>query len=500
MAAVRMCFPRFDEVYRIENNQIVGAAKIFGQLYLGATRGFNASFVFEPSIGVPKDADSEIYDGCIGSLQRNDSDFMATIGLVTFPVKGPNLTQVLVDGSNTMELISGYNRTNASDVTRTQVMDMVFSFSVPLWFLLLFTYVVTFFTLRVALLRHRKKWAKLRSLWHTKQLSESRAAAELVVRKESTSNSWWVTVACILKQNAACGCCLVANAPISITYTTITILSLYAGFYLTSMIKTDMVVVKPPKTIKSYKEFIDSGRRPAFFEITSDRKDFMFAAEGSLERQIWEIAVARGINNSVLRSSYELMMNAMYGVGHGEVVFFSRAGGMAKALIQACCAVMRVRQFHATVNVLKLPDQSAKEQLLGQIRNPLVSRTVAKKVANYYQRMFEANLRETALLRFNDIWSISPVSHEEAKPHFRAIEDCASNVVTIPYPEWMSVPMFHYVSLFAVVSVSLLLAVVVFAAECVKSRSRVAVLQQTVESEHDVSISDPVFDFSFQLL
>ena len=67
------------------------------------------------------------------------------------------------------------------------------------------------------------------------------------------------------------------------------------------------------------------------------------------------------------------------------------------------------------------------------------------------QWTFEAGLLDVTLERFTDITSI--VLHAEADRFFRSIDECSSNVITIPHPELVPVHSYHFLSLLIMTSV-----------------------------------------------
>ena len=383
---------------------------------------------------------------------------MLTVGVLPVPVVGPNLTHTLVDGFEKMVIISAYNRTNANDTSRTQVLDMVFSFSRSLWILLTFSIIVLFMLLHAAtVVRREGRYAKYASrLWETRRILVSGKRK----RQRRASKSAWNVVACILKQNSSCSSCDVNFAPISILYTIITLLCFFTGFYLTSMIKTDMVVVAPPITVTTYDEVIKSDRRPAWFSILTEKSQFEHAAAGSKEKRIWEIAVSKGLSKSLVTSTLASVISHVTDVAKlKEVVFVNRQMG-GKLLPHAACAFSRTKNFLPHVNVLYRYDPSAAETLRGNINNHLVSSLVSKKRSKRIQWTFEAGLLDVTFNRFTDISFIVP--HDEADRCFRSIDECSSNVVTISYPELRAVDSYHFLSLSIMTLIMLLLSPIAF--------------------------------------
>ena len=391
----RVCLMMFETMFQYREFHVTGVLAVTLNLLLQQLRGINYTVVREPAYGTMTDVKTQQYDGCIGSLQKNESDFMLTVGLVTFPVVGPNLTHTVVDGLERMGIISAYNKTNPDDGSRTQVLDMVFSFSSGLWILLAFSIIFLFMLLHAAAaVRREGLYAKYAlHLWTTRRMLVSAERK----RRRRTSKSGWIVVACILKQHSSCGSCHVNFRPISILYTMITLLCFFAGFYLTSMIKTDMVIVKPPKTVTTYDEVIEAGRRPAWLRDLTEKSQFEHAAAGSKEKRIWDIAVSKGLSKSLVLSTLGSMIDhASAGGNLTEVFFFYRQLG-GKFIPYLTCAYSRANKFLAHVNVLYRHDPSAAELLRGNIDNHLAPSQASKKRNKRIQWTFEAGLLDVTL-------------------------------------------------------------------------------------------------------
>ena len=444
----------FDAMFRYKEFHGTGVLGVTINLLLEQMRGINYTVVREPGYGTMIDKETQQYDGCIGSMQKNESDFMLIVEMLTIPVVGPNLTHTVVDGFGRMGIVSAYNKTNIDDGSRTQVLDMVFSFSPGLWILLAFSIITLFMLLHAAIVvMGEGLYAKYASrMWATRRILVSGKRK----RRRSASKSGWIVVACILKHNSSCSSCDVNFGPISILYTIITLFCFFAGFYLTSMIKTDMVVVKPPITVTTYDEVIQLGRRPAWIRHTTEKSEFEHAAIGSKEKRIWDIAVSNGLSDHLIESTGGSVMRHAADVGRlREVMFLYRQVGVNFAPYIGC-ANSRTNEVMTNANVLYRHDPSAPETLKGNIDNHLVSSQVSKKRNKRIQWTFEAGLFDVTLERFTDISFLVPPT--QAVKYFRSIDECSSNVVTIPYPELRPVDPFHFLSLFIVTCIMLLLS------------------------------------------
>ena len=217
-----------------------------------------------------------------------------------------------------------------------------------------------------------------------------------------------------------------------------------------------MVVVQPPITVTTYDEIIKSGRRPAWISILTEKSEFEHAAIGSKEKRIWDIAVSKGINDSFLQPTVgSIFTHATDTSRLKEVVFLYQQLGQ-KLVPYTGCAYSKTKNYMTHTNVLYRHDPSAAETLRGNIDNHLVSNQVSKMRNKRIRWTFEAGLLEVTFNRFVDLSMF--LQSDEADKHFRSIDECSSNVVMIPYPEPRRLTSFHFLSLFIMSSIMLVLS------------------------------------------
>jgi hypothetical protein len=143
MFPVRVCLLIFDESFKVDaNNRITGAVANVVSGSLSIVMGLNYTFIRKSSDGVLIDAGKKMYDGCIGSMQRNESDVMYSWN--QYPFDAPNLTQK-VDGSGRIGILSGYRQVKISERNATDVMDMMEAFTADVWLIhVAFTAILAF--------------------------------------------------------------------------------------------------------------------------------------------------------------------------------------------------------------------------------------------------------------------------------------------------------------------------------------------------------------------
>ena len=234
---IRLCLPRFDALYGVEerllddgskNYRVKGVIESPLQLFFDSFAGLNVSWIQSGSVGRLKVVEDRRFDGCIGSLQANESE--ETVPLFTsYPIDGPNLTTGSVAGVERLGLLSAYD--TRTDYKETQALDMVSSFDHSLWFTIFAVFAILAIVLMIA-----------RLITRPHKLKRSRVNQE-------TGRAITTLVACLLHQFSS-----VPSGPeirskrktivavVSTMVTLITLVCFFVTFYLTSMIKTDMVV------------------------------------------------------------------------------------------------------------------------------------------------------------------------------------------------------------------------------------------------------------------
>lgn len=382
-------------------------------------RGLNYSLRYESSIGILQGHDSLEYSGCIGSLQRNETDILLTPLWYDVPVRGPGLKQGVVDGFERVGILSAYNRTRLDSGTRTHVLDMVYGFSPGLWLLTLVTLAVLSLLLQTSLRTRR-------------------------IRKYRSKKTMFALIASLLKQHSSSVPLIPSIGCIRTFYFLMTLFGFLIGFYLTSLIKTEMVVVQPPVTVESYDEIIESGRRPSWVSLLTDVNQFKEAKGGTKEAKIWDMAVRMGVNNSMVESSLMSVLMHVSDIARLKEVALLKHQIVYGNMLRTACAFSRSKDYISNANPLFMFDESSKERLLGHVYNKHLDKRTTDHMNARRQLMFESGLRDTSF-RFVDFTGI--LGNDLYDKH-TSIEECFSNVIRIPHPEYMPVDMRHYASLF----------------------------------------------------
>lgn len=269
---VRVCYPNLGFMLTLNaaKGRFEGAYAALVNIHLDNPFA-NFSFVSGGSYGVVVDHERFLYDGCLGSMQRNESD-VAFISVPT-PVLGPNLTQGSTIGSEEVHILSTYtssvDQINASVLNSIQVFNQTTSLLSGLTLMSLILLLVS----RLFLLCRRKKlfavfrWAAAFCLaWFVKQFS----ATHFNARRTGTR----LTVLLIL----------------------VTVFLLHAFF--NSMIKTELSVTKKPVIVESYADILDrEDVRSVWSNTMADFALFRDAPADSLMHKVWKDAFRKAAGN-----------------------------------------------------------------------------------------------------------------------------------------------------------------------------------------------------------
>jgi hypothetical protein len=430
--SVRLCIPKIEKMLTLHaDGRAEGTMAEAGRLVLQRLRGLNITIISEPSMGIVVDHQRIQYDGCFGSIQKNHSDM--TYGMVIVPMRGPNLTQTVVDGFEKMAILSTYKVADLEDASRTQVMDMFYALSPGVWSLLTAYYVCLFCMLAASV--------------HTCCSG---------MRKQKWRLSRTAIMASMLKQYSACDFPQAANG-IRMLFTSVVLLSFYAGYYLTSMIKTEMVVVNLPVTVQTYQDLIDQGKRPIWMRVLNDWNDMKDAPAGDIQRKVWELAVRKGIPGSLIAPDMESLASHMHAIAKGDSVWLLKFRVFEHGIQKAACSFGA--QAMPSRIMLVTHDPDAPEFLSGNVENPLLPTHISQLVNKRIKWSFESSLMDAAGDRY-DVKAIFPIDLEADK-HASTIVECASNIITTPYPEMTAVVGHHFLSL-AILCLCLILIAMIF--------------------------------------
>ena len=228
--------------------------------------------------GEPINESTGSYSGCIGLLQTNQSD--AILFLNDYPHPAANISQGLVMTDATIDMITSYRPSDQS--VRIQVERAFNSFRPSVRILCAVTMFICICALCVK---------EIFKSWHRRMISlptrprHKRAPYEVIThmtRFGQLSNS--------------------AGQFRKILFLVLSLFSFLVIFFLCSSIKTELVVIPPPKTLRSYQQLLDHQCGVFFFSGGNSYQSFQSAAKGSKEKALWDFSVSKYSMSSVVYS------------------------------------------------------------------------------------------------------------------------------------------------------------------------------------------------------
>lgn len=424
----------------------------FNKILVPYVRQYNASYTPYTKIGNAIDGEGDHYDGCTGSMQRNETD----IGLIIrdFPFVGPNITNMNVVAVDQLVIASVYNKTQPEE-QESRVLDFVYGYSLSVWLIS----AVLMFMLSLLLMHALTRKKRKRRFRHNRVTDAPVAPAVLKpeINSKMKAKLLKILTACLLKQYSAC-----PYVPLGVFVTGIFMamvaLSFFTGFFLTSMIRTEMMVIKNPATIDSYEDILaEEDVIPLWLTELDDHQNFERAPSGSKERRIWDRAVAHGLNNSMLSiTETKNLAQKLMKIATRKAVSITNHYSTISGVSNACAYARQTGQLPGMTAWMK-SDPSAPETLKGFVASVFSPPKLTKHFTDLMTRAVEMDVIRSEILRnFRFFLVPSPVGKV-----FAQVEECKSNVMVLPDPHVGDAPFAHYSDLLALTALLYLLATVV---------------------------------------
>lgn len=273
-SVIRGCNPRnFPLFFEIDKHGKTGGfySLLADDLLTHVRRLVNATLEVRSEndgIGNIIDAPSGMYDGCIGRLQRNQSDVMTQLANYAHPADHLNQGLVFID--SVIQFISTYNTRSEQESNVVQVESMFNSFNVHVWLLCLLTMFVgsTILSLR-------------------QQLMQDSMCTKLTFKPSCRP------VYEVITHMTATGSITITGPSVSPLNISLSLFARVVLIYLCSLIKTELVALRPPDTFRSYQDLLDKNVSVAFLKGWDQFLAFKTAPADSLEGKLWNLTVQR---------------------------------------------------------------------------------------------------------------------------------------------------------------------------------------------------------------
>lgn len=271
----------------------------------------------QDGLGEPRSSLSD-YSGCIGELQRNESDLM--IREVTFPLPAVNIDQGMVVWDTGLAFMSTYAPPDSRESHYTQVTSVLSSFDGNVWSLC----ILVSLTLYLTALASRASTLRKYKYTRTYVIPDHQYLMYQVVT-----------------HIIATGCLFSANrVSKKILFMTMCLFPLLVLFYLKSTINTELVISKKPSTFSSYQDLLDKGVSVTF-HLTSDAYLlFKFAQEGSIEKKLWDASKSKLPEDQILvKTSLDALTHSLSSVVNHKTTFILESIWLPINLQYVCAAI-----------------------------------------------------------------------------------------------------------------------------------------------------------------
>ena len=369
---IRICFLYVSKMMDMLSNEEL-LLNFINRFWFEMRPELNITWIRQDSMGVLRDPETFQYDGCIGSVQRNESDYGTILTAEDYYGSSVRVWNTMFSDQNSIG--TAYNKSHTTKTT-TQVLDFLNAYSFEHWLATIYFMMAMYVIIMIRMIGRKKQVYSLR---------------ERIMK--SMRDATAIALSCFLNQHGHCG----TIRKLSITnwiYTLMTLLGFYTGFFLTSMIKTDMVVVHPPPTYQSYQDILDHDVIPTWALEANSFRAFQDAVPGSAEHRIWQRANERGINQSIISVNKivdhfpDVALEYLTGVAHRTRVALG-SGHITKLLAMNSCALIRSGGIMKEMNSFQSRDANAAEFLRVMLGSAFVRDDVRRQVSGKMNRKFE---------------------------------------------------------------------------------------------------------------
>lgn len=426
---VRLCNPfDFKYVFEYDGNKFTG---ILSSIFMGVLesigKGSNVTFEMRSGDGIGEEINGTNgrYSGCIGRLQANLSDAM--LQLANYPIPVSNISQGLVMMDTTIQFINAYYPRN-DERQEAQIESSFSSFHLSVWILSLFTLLLCAHLLHLYKMLMNKCHSKFLLIEPTSEESDDHLFYETVThmtQRGQLSNSTGLFR--------------------KILFAVLSLFSFLVIFYLSSIIKTELVVIPRPETMRSYREMLDNECGIYFMDGEDTYLSFKFAPEGSEARQLWQLTTskfpmdivrytlnphtAKGLVKPILSRKLSMITDTYWAPYHMQLLCTL---SWDEVRLAAISDFMNFTIKPRSVFPLVSRDDNAAARLKGFIsRSP--SDGPLKKMEPTIRRVLEAGIpvAVTKLVEKVDQLSTTPIPVKKSATA-GDIEQCTQNVLYMP--------------------------------------------------------------------
>jgi len=411
--AIRICAATIPFVMEVKDGVMTGVmGPVFDTLYKERNR-FVSNFTYHSSNKLGDlDPVTQQYDGCLGQLQRNETDVQ--IPMIDFPILSPGLVHGYVLTASTTTMVSSYNATPTE--SGTDVMDAVRSFEPSLWFLIAGMTAVVTILIYVTIEETQDLRRAPSSLWAIRNQPKLESCPPQTIRTATN-----ILIGNIVKQHSSYSYSG-QMITVSLLILLFAVFSYFILFYFSSMIKTEMVVQKRPETISSYEELLQHEKvRPVWLGMLTDHWSFQQAPADSPKGRIWQRAQRIGMDKCFIQADPTAIEDIVRMGAKREMIWLVSRYYL-EPLITNMCAMSSEGGLYPDANLWIKTDPGADEKLSGCMTPASTPVSHRRLLERYEQALFEHDIIGKAIQKMNFIVSRNSGS--------RRLRDCMAKFVS----------------------------------------------------------------------
>ena len=453
MLPLRLCYLKQDGLFEDSHAE----SPLYKDWTDTVVSGFNLSLVQKPSLLSPTADEGQIIDECLQSIERNESD--VSIMPFTMPIMMSNIKTGPVFFSNKIVIFSTYKV--EKDDPNSHILDTFDAFGLDAVAL-----IVNFCVILAALI----------SFTYILERKGIRPRFTINGRRFNLRFIPWFMFSFFVNQTpffpgnitalkGLLTCCLLT-------------FSYFVTFFYSSMIKTDMVTVKPPRVIATYQDVLDDPEiKPYIQHLFDEYTSFKEAPKGSLKGKIWEKIVKMGVRKLVYNNEQTDVADDPDDPDKGKEFSDPDHSFMkSKAVIMAYACRCQVLKYFSALVFKKMKNREDRRGLFAS--DPTDSATLCTSVINRMtlgvasrkyevrmRRFFEGHLwpkiLDNAGLKFAQIYAkLLGLGNDISD-----VDEYVSQRVVLPEPEFVKPNITYFMPLFILYLVSCLIQLIIFLIE-----------------------------------
>ena len=384
------------------------------------------------------------YDGCLGSVQRNESDAML------FPVAFPTLDferiyPVQIVSQELLVIIQGYKPTSRTGYADT-LKAAVPAFTPGLWMLVFFTLMVfiVLFKMKVSLRNWVRKLMKRKR--RGKKDYSTYEVLSLFIQQESFDYH---------------------DRTRSYLSLLITVMSfILINSYFCNLMSTEQVVVPKPIILESYMDLLMKNEMTPIFFLQMDDHQYFKSGNGNMKLW-WQTIVSRAKNESDLFADLEDLSRL--------IDIINEALKLKRSLIanNLYSKIVRRTVCHALCTIKLEDNVFVWTQMDRLLNNGFPKAVVLRKInenAMIVQSIrsirdgFEMGVQYFIRRQFDDITYFSQFLGPNTD--LKRMHDCMSDVLIMEKPDQMPFSMYNFKNIFGIFFAFILISCCVLCVEC----------------------------------